>query len=179
MNDEILPVGYRAHNPQGGWWEDNKDKYAWLIFLIIAVMFVMLSMTFESLRLPLAVIFMVPISFIGVFLAFGLSDLAFDQGGFAAFVMLCGIVVNAGIYIVLTYKEKGYLKAFSLKITPITLTIISTVLGLIPFLTDAPQEVFWFDFAIGTISGMVFSVIAVILVLPVFVVRKGTPLKRS
>ena len=142
-------------------------------------MFVMLSMTFESLRLPLAVIFMVPISFIGVFLAFGLSDLAFDQGGFAAFVMLCGIVVNAGIYIVLTYKEKGYLKAFSLKITPITLTIISTVLGLIPFLTDGPQEVFWFDFAIGTISGMVFSVIAVILVLPVFVVRKGTPLKRS
>lgn len=179
MNDEILPVGYRAHNPQGGWWEDNKDKYAWMIFLIIAVMFVMLSMTFESLRLPLAVIFMVPISFIGVFLAFGLSDLAFDQGGFAAFVMLCGIVVNAGIYIVLTYKEKGYLKAFSLKITPITLTIISTVLGLIPFLTDGPQEVFWFDFAIGTISGMVFSVIAVILVLPVFVVRKGTPLKRS
>lgn len=172
MNEEILPIGYRAHNPQGGWWDDNKDKYAWLIFLIISVMFVMLAMTFESLRLPLAVILMIPFSFVGIFLTFGLSDLAFDQGGFAAFVMLCGIVVNAGIYIVLTYKEKGYLKAFSLKITPITLTIISTVLGLIPFLTDGPQEVFWFDFAIGTIGGMAFSAVAVIFLLPVFVVRK-------
>ncbi|MBE6234682.1 MAG: efflux RND transporter permease subunit [Bacteroidales bacterium] len=182
MNDEILPIGYKAHNPQGGWWDENKDKYAWLIFLIVAVIFVVLAMTFESLRLPLAVIFMIPISFIGLFLTFGLSDLSFDQGGFAAFVMLCGIVVNAGIYIVLTYKDviqhnpeltgiRGYVKAFGRKINPIMLTVISTVLGLIPFLTDGPQEVFWFDFAIGTIGGMVFSVIAVILVLPVFVLR--------
>ncbi|MGN1233332.1 MAG: efflux RND transporter permease subunit, partial [Candidatus Cryptobacteroides sp.] len=182
MNDEILPIGYKAHNPQGGWWDENKDKYAWLIFLIVAVIFVVLAMTFESLRLPLAVIFMIPISFIGLFLTFGLSDLSFDQGGFAAFVMLCGIVVNAGIYIVLTYKDvmqhnarlqgiRGYVKAFGRKINPIMLTVISTVLGLIPFLTDGPQEVFWFDFAIGTTGGMVFSVIAVILVLPVFVLK--------
>ena len=148
----------------------------------MAVIFVVLAMTFESLRLPLAVIFMIPISFIGLFLTFGLSDLSFDQGGFAAFVMLCGIVVNAGIYIVLTYKDvsrqnagltgiRGYVKAFGRKINPIMLTVISTVLGLVPFLTDGPQEVFWFDFAIGTIGGMVFSVIAVILVLPVFVLK--------
>lgn len=179
MNGEILPIGYKAYNPYGGWWNENKDKYAWLIFLIVAVIFVMLAMTFESLRLPFAVIFMIPISFIGLFLTFGLSDLAFDQGGFAAFVMLSGIVVNAGIYIVLTYKDivrqnagltgpRGYVKAFCRKMNPIMLTVISTVLGLIPFLTDGPQEVFWFDFAIGTIGGMLFSVIAVILVLPAF-----------
>ena len=182
MNNEILPIGYKAYNPQGGWWDENKDKYAWLIFLIVSVIFVMLAMTFESLRLPLAVIFMIPISFIGLFLTFGLSDLSFDQGGFAAFVMLCGIVVNAGIYIVLTYKDvirqnagltgmRGYVKALGRKINPIMLTVISTVLGLTPFLTDGPQEVFWFDFAIGTIGGMVFSIIAVIMVLPVFVLR--------
>ena len=90
--------------------------------------------------------------------------------------------MNAGIYIVLTYKDviqhnpeltgiRGYVKALGRKINPIMLTVISTVLGLIPFLTDGPQEVFWFDFAIGTIGGMVFSVIAVILVLPEFVLR--------
>lgn len=43
---------------------------------------------------------------------------------------------------------------------------------LLPFLSDGPEEVFWFDFAIGTIAGMAFSVIAIILVLPVFCVRK-------
>ena len=188
MNSDVLPIGYKAENLQGGLWDEAKDKYAWLIMLIVAVIFVMLAMTFESLRLPLAIIFMIPVSFIGLFLTFGLSDLAFDQGGFAAFVMLCGIVVNAGIYIVLTYKAvmqhnpgltgiRGYIKAFGRKINPIMLTVISTVLGLIPFLTDGPQEVFWFDFAIGTIGGMLFSIIAVIFILPVFVIRNDKQTK--
>ena len=173
FNNEILPIGFKAEDPSGGWFYGNKERYAWLIFLIIAVIYVMLAMTFESFRYPLPVIFMIPISFIGLFLVFGLSDFAFDQGGFAAFVMLCGIVVNAGIYLVTTYQQThDYIKAFSRKITPISLTIVSTILGLLPFLSDGPEEVFWFDFAIGTIAGMVFSVVAIILVLPIFSVRK-------
>ena len=184
MNEEVLPIGYKASNSRGGWFEESKDKFAWLIFLIVAAIYVMLAITFESLRLPFAVIFMVPISFIGLFLTFGLSDLSFDQGGFAAFVMLCGIVVNAGIYLLLTYKQqlqsvcgrrgqiRAYARAFGIKITPIMLTVVSTVLGLIPFLTDGPKEVFWFDFAIGTISGMLFSLIAVIFYLPVFALSR-------
>ena len=173
FNNEILPVGFKAEDPSGGWFYGNKERYAWLIFLIIAVIYVLLAMTFESFLYPLPVIFLIPISFIGLFLVFGLTDFAFDQGGFAAFVMLSGIVVNAGIYLVTTYQEThDYIKAFSRKITPISLTIVSTILGLLPFLSDGPEEVFWFDFAIGTIAGMAFSVIAIILVLPVFCVRK-------
>lgn len=177
MNDEILPIGYKAYNPMGGWWEDNKDKYVWLIFLIVAVIFVMLAAIFESLRLSFSVIFMIPVSFIGLFLTFGLSDFPFDQGGFAAFVMLCGIVVNAGIYILMTFMKqprhdvRSYVRALGIKIIPIMMTIVSTILGLLPFLSDGPQEVFWFDFAIGTIGGMVFSAIALVFVFPVFAIR--------
>ncbi len=185
MNEEVLPIGFKAEVPGWGWFDTAKRQYAWLLFLILAVMYVMLAITFESFRYPLAVIFMVPISFIGLFLAFGLSDFSFDQGGFAAFVMLSGIVVNAGIYLVTTYQMllagnkkpsenriRLYVKAYSRKINPITLTIVSTILGLLPFLTDGPEEVFWFDFAIGTISGMLFSIVAVIFILPVFCVRR-------
>lgn len=178
MNDEILPVGYKADNPNGRWFDTDKDRFAWLILLIVVAIYVMLSMALESLRFPLAIILMIPVSFVGIFLTFGLSDLSFDQGGFAAFVMLCGIVVNAGIYILMTFQShvrhdvRSYVKAFSVKITPIMLTVISTVLGLIPFLTDGPQEVFWFDFAIGTISGMLFSLVALVFFLPVFALRK-------
>ncbi len=100
FNNEILPVGFKAEDPSGGCFYGNKERYAWLIFLIIAVIYVMLAMTFESFRYPLPVIFMIPISFIGLFLVFGLTD-----------------------------------------------------------------------FAIGTIAGMVFSVIAIMLVLPVFCIR--------
>lgn len=49
------------------------------------------------------------------------------------------------------------------------LTIISTVLGLVPFLFDGPKEVFWFPFAVGTIAGMVFSLVALLLYFPVFI----------
>lgn len=198
MNDEVLPVGYRAFVP-GYWWGAARQlQYASLILLVIAVIYVMCSMTFESLRLPLAVILMIPVSFIGEFLVFGATDFPFDQGGFAAFVMLSGIVVNAGIYLVRQFQEirsqrlrrrslsgsvgaddqaenrqlvRDYVKAYNHKINPTMLTIISTVLGLIPFLFDGPNEVFWFTFAVGTIGGMLFSVIALVLYLPVFCFR--------
>ena len=183
MNEEVLPIGFRAENPYGGWFDEHKGRYAWLILLIVAVIYVMLAMAFESLRYPLATIFMIPVSFIGLFLVFGLSDFAFDQGGFAAFVMLCGVVVNAGIYLVNTCQGQmrrragrssvsAYVRAWNHKINPIMLTILSTILGLLPFLSDGPEEVFWFDFAIGTIGGMIFSVIALIFILPVFLIRK-------
>ncbi len=181
MNEEVLPVGYKASLPDWGWFNEHKDRFAWLILLIIAAIYVMLAMTFESFTYPLSVIFMIPVSFIGLFLVFGLSEFSFDQGGFAALVMLCGIVVNAGIYLVNTWKKmrnrderplKAYVKAYNHKINPIMLTIASTVLGLVPFLTDGPTEVFWFDFAAGTISGMLFSVLALVFVMPVFLLPK-------
>ena len=180
FNDEVLPVGYRAELPDYGFWGgESRMRYALLILLVIAVIYVMCAMTFESLRLPLAVIMMIPVSFIGVFLVFGLSDFTFDQGGFAAFVMLSGIVVNAGIYLLNAYGNdkskrtdiRKYVRAFNHKINPIMLTVISTVLGLIPFLFDGPDEVFWFAFAVGTIGGMLFSLIALFVFLPVFSIK--------
>ena len=187
MNEEVLPVGFKAEAGGRGWFNQNKEKFAWLILLIVLAIYVMLSIEFNSLRYPFAVIFMIPVSFIGLFLVFGLSYLMFAQGGFAALVMLCGIVVNAGIYLTDTYLQYSnrdasnnclpkrqiffYIHSFRAKIVPIGLTIISTLLGLIPFLTDGPTEVFWFDFAIGTISGLAVSVLAILFYLPVFMVR--------
>ena len=173
MNTSVLPIGYRAEDTRGGWFYQEKEKYAALILLVIAIIFVICAIHFNSLRLPLAIILMIPLSFVGLFLIFGLTNFTFDKGGFAAFVMLCGITVNAGIYLVSEWRADGnYLHAFSRKILPISLTILSTVLGLIPFLFDGPGEVFWFSFAVGTIAGLLFSVLALVLYLPVFVLGR-------
>lgn len=59
-----------------------------------------------------------------------------------------------------------YLMAFNHKIVPISLTILSTILGLVPFLYDGPEEVFWFAFAMAAISGTAFSILALIIYLP-------------
>jgi multidrug efflux pump subunit AcrB len=184
-NSEVLPVGYKVSSFSYDYRFPDKKIYSLLILLVIAIIYVICSMIFESLRMPFAVILMIPISFIGVFLTFGLTDFTFDQGGFAALVMLSGIVVNAGIYLVNEYigrrkfrmahgraldgtKMHDYVKSFNHKIHPIMLTIISTVLGLIPFLFDGPSEVFWFPFAVGTISGLLFSLIALLFYMPLF-----------
>ena len=184
LNDEILPIGFRADSPSHNFGRQEKQQQAWLILLVVAIIYTMCTILFESLRKPLVIILMIPISFIGVFLSFGWSDFIFDQGGFAAFVLLCGIVVNAGIYLIneedtcaAISGKRGialYLKAFNHKIVPISLTILSTILGLAPFLYDGPEEVFWFAFAIAAISGTFFSVVALLIYLPIFL-----PMRRN
>ena len=184
LNDEILPIGFRADSPSHNFGRKEKQQQAWLILLVVAIIYTMCTILFESLRKPLVIILMIPISFIGVFLSFGWSDFIFDQGGFAAFVLLCGIVVNAGIYLIneedtcaVISGKRGialYLKAFNHKIVPISLTILSTILGLAPFLYDGPEEVFWFAFAIAAISGTFFSVVALLIYLPIFL-----PMRRN
>ena len=133
---------------------------------------------FESFRNALVIVLLIPVSFMGLFLAYPIFGVSFGQGGFAAMIMLCGITVNAGIYLTSEYRTiaeasgrtglKTYIKAYNRKIIPTMLTILSTVLGLIPFLFDGRQSQFWFSFAVGVMSGMLFSVIAIVMVMPVF-----------
>ncbi len=183
MNQGVLPIGYKAQDFSGLLQITSPDRYYWLLGLILIFVGVVLSISFESFRLPFSVLIMIPVSYTGVFCAFGLLPFPFDQGGFAAMVLLGGIVVNAGIYITMAWLLSGgngilcrkdrirlYVKVFSYKITPILLTVISTVLGLIPFLLG-PEDVFWFSFAVGTISGMLFSIPALLFLFPAFLLR--------
>lgn len=185
--NERLPLGFSASEQQwSGWRKDESGQY-YLILLVIAVIFVICAVLFESLRQPLAIVTLIPISFIGIFLTFYLFDINFDQGGFASFIMVSGLVVNAGIYVINDYNNfrklknhlpnlRTYLKAFNYKFIPILLTLLSTILGLIPFLWKGQHEVFWYAFAAGTIGGLVFSLVALVFYLPLFL---GSDLNRS
>jgi multidrug efflux pump subunit AcrB len=182
--NEILPLGYKAQKTESYWYWDSKEKKQYgLLLLVIVIIWFITAILFESLLKPLAVISLIPISFIGVFLSFYLFGFNFDQGGFASFILLSGLVVNAAIYIINDFNNlvlrKGkdtsvrtYLKAFNQKITAITLTILSTVLGLIPFVWGGQKEVFWFAFAVGAMGGLLFSMIAILLYLPLFLKLK-------
>ncbi|MBN1252329.1 MAG: efflux RND transporter permease subunit [Bacteroidales bacterium] len=179
--NNILPLGFKCKEQSYGWWNrDNKKQY-YLLFIIILIIYFICSILFESLLQSLAIIAMIPISFIGVFLTFYLFDFSFDQGGFASFILLSGIVVNAGIYIINEFNQiknnnnslRNYLKAFNHKITPIFLTIISTILGLVPFIYSGQNDVFWFAFAAGSIGGLLFSFIAIIIYLPILLKLKN------
>ena len=179
-----LPMGYTAQSERESWgWGKKDNKQYLLLLVVIAIIFFTTSILFNSLKQPLAIIFIIPVSYIGVFLTFYWFKLNFDQGGFASFVLLCGITVNASIYILNEYNAirrrhprmsalRAYTKAWNAKILPIFLTVVSTILGFMPFMVVTDKEAFWFPLAAGTIGGLVMSIIGIFFFLPVFVLKK-------
>ena len=179
-----LPMGYTAQSERESWgWGKKDNKQYLLLLVVIAIIFFTTSILFNSLKQPLAIIFIIPVSYIGVFLTFYWFKLNFDQGGFASFVLLCGITVDASIYILNEYNAirrrrprmsalRAYTKAWNAKILPIFLTVVSTILGFIPFMVGTDKEAFWFPLAAGTIGGLVMSIIGIFFFLPVFVLKK-------
>jgi multidrug efflux pump subunit AcrB len=67
---------------------------------------------------------------------------------------------------------KAYLKAFNHKVVPILLTIVSTVLGLVPFIYDGPTAGFWYTLALGAGGGLLFSIPAVFVWFPLVMVGR-------
>ena len=176
--NERMPMGFRVGEGNSyGWWTEQRQRAA-LIFVVVLVIFMICASLFESFKVPLMIVLLIPVSFMGLFISYPIFGVSFGQGGYAAMIMLCGITVNAGIYLTSEYRTiaaatgqhglKTYIKAYNRKIVPTMLTILSTVLGLVPFLFEGKQNQFWFSFAIGVMSGMLFSVIAIVLVMPVF-----------
>ena len=111
-------------------------------------------------------------------------DFNFDQGGYASFILLSGNVVCAAIFIISEYnilKKKCpytsdislYVKAFNHKIIPILSTVLSTIVGLIPFLIYGEKEPFWFAFGVGTIGGLLMSLLVIPIYLPLFLKLKN------
>ncbi len=172
------PLGYSAEKQSYSWGlKDAKKQYSLLLLLIVAIFFIC-SILFESFRLPFYILLLVPLSFIGLFLTFGWFEFYFDQGGYAAFVMLGGLTVNAGIYILYDFKQRkiqntrSFIKSVSSKAAPILLTIFSTCFGLIPFIINGQNEVFWFSLAAGTIGGLLFSMLGVFFFFPLLAWKK-------
>ncbi|NPD91619.1 efflux RND transporter permease subunit [Xylanibacter muris] len=177
----MLPMGYRCVNPVYKGKSDKEAPY-WVIGIVVVVVFFICAILFESLCMPLTIIFTIPVSFIGLFLTFAISGVPFGTGGLASMVMLAGIVVNSAIYILNEYSifktrmsgrrvsdARIYVKAYNHKIIPVLLTISSTVIGLVPFFFDGGKEPFWLSFATGVTGGLLFSVIVIQFALPIFV----------
>lgn len=169
----MLPMGYTVEQHTRGWGRDQAKQYGMLGLIIIAIFFIV-AIHFESLRMALMIVLLIPTSFIGVFLTFYWFDFPFDQGGYTSFLLVSGLVVNGLILLLSDYQHYRrqyphrdrvslYVRAMRHKITPIALSIISTALGLLPFTLHGSQEVFWFSLAVGAIGGLLFSMVMIVI----------------
>ncbi len=184
--EAMLPLGYRISEQSRRFGRQIEDTDYLLLFLIMLIIFIICSILLESLLQPLIVIILIPVSFIGVFLTVHILKIPSGQGIFAAMILLCGLVVNSSLYIINDFnnlRRKGvsraggqltlYLKAFNMKIVPIVLTIVSTVVGLTPFLLAGSGERFWFPLAACTVGGLIFSMVGLIIIMPLFIRLTG------
>lgn len=176
-----LPLGFTVERTSYSPREQAREITG-LVVLAITLIFFICALLFESLRQAFSIVLLVPVTCIGIFLTFYLFDVRLDQGGYISFLLVTGLAVNGLILIVneFNYLRRRfpdwpevsiYAEAVRRKLLPIVLTVASTAAGLIPFLWGGRQEVFWHALAAGTIGGLVFSLLVILLVSPVFMAR--------
>ncbi len=171
-----LPHGYRFEREQGWFMLTSKDAVSmiWLAVVALVVVFMVTAALYESWVKPLIVIVTVPLSLIGLFLAFYLTDTSFGRGGYAGVMLLIGIVVSNAILMVdyvgsrLTagFAPDVLIHAAADRLRPILMTSFTTIAALVPLLVWSERSSVWYSLALGTIGGLASSTALTLVVLP-------------
>lgn len=171
----ILPFGFHIGTGFDNAGGEKGRSAALLVMAVLAMIFLICCAMFNSIRISLAIISLIPVSISGIFTLYGALGIRPDQSCFASIVMTSGLAVNSGIYIAMEYlhrlrpgksQYKSIVRAFGMKIAPTALTIISTVLGLAPFLFTDDTYGFWFLLSAGIMAGLVFSCAGLLILFP-------------
>jgi HAE1 family hydrophobic/amphiphilic exporter-1 len=143
LSDIALPEGFSIVFG-GEYREQQKAQQDFLIAIIMALVLIYMVMAgqFERFLDPLIVMFSVPLVIIGVVPTLLLTGTTVNIQSVMGLVMLIGIVVNNAIvlvdYINLMRRERGLelfdavAEAGRLRLRPILMTTLTTVLGLVP-----------------------------------------------
>lgn len=176
-----FPPGYGWGFGQG--FNDEDEAQKTMIFntlLAIPLIFIVMAALFESLLYPLSIITSIVFSFIGVLWFFALTGTTFTIMSAIGILILIGIVVNNGIVLVehINFLRKtglqrniAIVRAGRDRLRPILMTVITTVLGLVPLAIGGTQMAgngpAYYPMARAIIGGLTFSTIVSLLVVPI------------
>jgi hydrophobic/amphiphilic exporter-1 (mainly G- bacteria), HAE1 family len=173
-----LPVGTTAF--LSGQSEEMTASFKSLQFvLILAIFLVYLVMAsqFESLIHPFVILLTIPLALIGAVWALWITGTTVNVVAYIGLIMLAGIVVNQSIVLIDAVnqaRERGLEKraaiveAGRLRLRPILITKLTTVLGLLPMALGLGEgaEV-RAPMAITVIGGVLLTTFLTLLVIPV------------
>ena len=172
-----LPHGYRFDRSLSWFTFSETDRHMMLMIAGVAflVVFMVTAALYESFRRPFLVILAIPFSLIGLFLAFYLTDTPFGRGGYAAVILLIGIVTTNSIVLVDAIARgcpgrsapvDALIAAATNRLRPVLMTTLTTIGGLLPMLLLGDRSTVWFSLALGTTGGLVSSTILTLVVVP-------------
>ena len=148
--------------------------------LIVAVglVYFVLASQFESFLMPVIVMMILPVSLIGSLCTQGIFGLKISIIAFVGVIMLAGVVVNSSIVLV-DYinirrsrgedKETAILNACPRRVRPVMMTMLTTVLGLLPMAIGYGSGAeLMRPMAICMMTGMLLSTVVTLFFTPVF-----------
>ena len=178
VSNIVIPPGFTIS--YGGSWEDLKETIqdlSMVMLLAIILVYLIMAALFESFFDPFIIMFTLPMTFIGVVWMHILTGTTFSAISGIGIVMLAGIVVNNGIILVdytNLLRKRGYdlrnavVLAGRTRLRPILMTMLTTVLGLIPmsFAFGSGSEMRT-PMARTVIGGLLVSTLFTLVLIPV------------
>ena len=160
--------------------EEMAASFKSLLFalgLAVILVYLVMASQFESLLHPFVILFSIPLAAVGVALALWLTDTRLSVIVFIGLIMLAGIVVNNAIVLldlINQLRERGMDRMSAiregarLRLRPIMMTTLTTVLGLLPMALGLGQGAeLRTPMAITVIGGLLTSTLLTLLVVPV------------
>ncbi|WP_319410297.1 efflux RND transporter permease subunit [uncultured Cohaesibacter sp.] len=182
-----LPQGYEL--TWGGEY-DNQSKATAAVFanvpLGVLVMFAITVMLFNSFKQTIVVWLTVPLAIIGVTAGLLIFNLPFSFTALIGFLSLSGMLLKNGIVLIEEIKrlnEEDHVtihdaitRAAISRLRPVTMAALTTVLGLIPLITD----IFFDSLAVTIMFGLATATVLTLIVVPVlFAIFYGVKFKRG
>ncbi|WP_069651103.1 efflux RND transporter permease subunit [Caloranaerobacter ferrireducens] len=142
LDKYVMPPGYTYEI--GGQNKELNESFADLglaLILAVVLVYMILASQFESLLHPFTIMLSVPLAFAGGALGLFITKRPLSVPGFIGVIILAGIVVNNAIVLVdyiNTRRKNGekrreaIVNAGPIRLRPIMMTTLTTVLGLIP-----------------------------------------------
>ena len=170
-----LPEG--MHLTFGGEEESRQKTFAGLtqVMLITAIgIFAVLVLQFKSILQPMIIFSSIPFAMAGSIIGLYLTGLSFSMMAFVGLISLFGIVVNNAIILIDSTnvnlrlgldKRSAILKASTVRFTPILLTTLTTIGGLIPLTLYGGS--LWQPLGVVLISGLCVSALSSFLLVPI------------
>jgi multidrug efflux pump subunit AcrB len=178
LNELDLPKGIALSI--GGEQENRQESFGGMAkALIIAMLgiFAVLVMQFKSFKQPLIIFSAIPFAATGAFFALFISGYTFSFTAFVGLTSLVGIVVNNAIIIVDYANQRlsegeaildAIAQSAKVRMTPILLTTVTTIVGLLPLTLSGSSM--WSPMGWAIIGGLLVSTLLSLFVVPVLYV---------
>jgi ABC-type multidrug transport system ATPase subunit len=179
INAYPMPAGYRM--TLGGKSEQlNEELQAFKLMAWLAVILIYMSIAalFESYSQPLVIMLSIPLSILGIIWAMILTKTPFTPLSALGCTFLIGMLPNSPILLVhfANYlrqekrfpRERAIMYSGYTRLRPIFMTVMTTVLGLLPMAIPQRGGDDWVPFAVPVIGGLLSSTVLTLVIVPGF-----------